>query len=240
MTADSAVVAEVRLADREVQAQWCARRVAGLLTEALACGGRATLAVSGGSTPVAFFRRLSEMPLHWDRVDVLLVDERWVDADDAASNTALVHEHLLRAEAAPARYVAIKNDAADPERGIADVEAALAGLDWPMTVAVLGMGNDGHTASLFPGADALERGLAPPDGARVVAVHPKAAPHPRISLTLPALKDSRHFVLLISGDDKWRVYNEALEQSGDGAVRAMPVRAVLLQRDVPVEVFWAP
>ncbi len=240
MTTSNAVIAECRLRDRDLQAEWCARRVADQLVDAMACADRVSLAVSGGRTPRTFLRRLAERPLDWSRVVVTLVDERWVDPASDDSNERLVREHLLRAEAAKAGFVPMKNAAPTPADGVDDLEAAFADVPWPLTVAVLGMGDDGHTASLFPGADGLGAGLDPAQKARVVAIGPHGVPQPRMSLSLAALAAARHLLLMIAGDEKWRVYREALAALDANAVADMPVRAVLAQDHAPVEVFWAP
>ena len=112
--------------------------------------------VSGGRTPMGFFHLLSQQVLDWSKVTVLLADERWVDAGHADSNEKLVRENLLINEPAKATYLALKNDAEQALDGEAECEAALAGLD-TFTVLILGMGDDGHTASLFPGSEALLR-----------------------------------------------------------------------------------
>jgi len=210
--------------------------IGGDLAKAVERDGRASLVVSGGSTPIPLFRNLSALDLPWEKVAIVPADERWVPADHEDSNENMIRRVLLRGNAARAAFVALKTAHESPEAAAADRSAAVAKLPRPFSVVILGMGNDGHTASLFPDTEALQAALAD-DAPLCAAVRPKHAPHPRISLTLPALLDSRRIILHLKGEDKHRTYRKALEP---GAVEAMPVRAILRQRKVPVEVFWSP
>lgn len=227
---------EHRFDDPDLAAAALAARVAGWLTDALDRSENATLAVSGGTTPVPFFHRLRRLELPWSRVRVTLADERWVDPTHDDSNERLARRELLTDRAAAARFVGLKTRAATPEGGCSEATARLAGL-LPLDVTVLGMGGDGHTASLFPNARGLEAALDPAGDTSLVAVHPPAAPHPRLSLTLAALLASRRLALHLTGDDKWRVYRRA---TGDGPAADPPVRAVLRGAAGRLEVFWAP
>lgn len=221
-------------ADALDQAQALAREIARRLTLGVAERGGALLAVSGGKSPVRLFQLLSAMDVPWAKVTVTLVDERWVPATDEASNERLVREHLLVGKAATARFVSLKNAAATPEQGAAECHAALASLALPFDVIVLGMGDDGHTASLFPQALGLAEALDTGREALCAAVHPQTAPHPRMSLTLRALQLSRWLVLPLQGEGKLRTYRAALQ---DGPVELMPVRAVLRQTQAPLEIW---
>ena len=213
-----------------------AAQVAQDLARGIEQHGRASLVVSGGQTPAPFFRALARTPLDWGRVAVGLVDERWVACDHEDSNERLVRETLLTHHAAAARFVPMKNAAPSAAAGQPACEAAVADLPRPFDVVVLGMGNDGHTASLFPQAPQLARGLDRALAALTVAVDPVTAPHERMSLTLRGLLDARRVVLLLSGPAKWQVYQRAREA---GPPAALPVRAVLAQSEVPVDVYWA-
>jgi 6-phosphogluconolactonase len=207
------------------------------LEEAIAVRGAASLVVSGGRTPAKLFTQLRDEKLDWSKVWVTLADERWVDTSSDASNERLVRETLLTGGAAAAHFVGMKNPAPTPEQGADWATRALTRVPRPFDVVLLGMGEDGHTASLFPGSLALARALDRTAAAGCVAINALTAPHARISLNLSALLDARRVVLHIEGDSKWQVYQRARMP---GAVAELPVRAVLQQKEVPVDVYWAP
>jgi 6-phosphogluconolactonase len=210
-------------------------QVASRLREDLLQQERVTLVVSGGKSPVPLFQALSVQPLVWSRVMVTLADERWVPPDHVDSNEALVRTHLLKNRAATAQLVPFWTGDATPEAAAPVVSAALEALPHPFSTVILGMGEDGHIASLFPDAAELAAGLT--TEAVALAVHPAHAPHARLSLSRHALLNSRDIVLMITGEAKRQVLARALEE---GPVEALPVRAILRQTDVPVSVFWAP
>ncbi len=224
-----------RFDHRDALAAALADRVAEDLRSAIAERGTASLVVSGGSTPRPFFERLSRRPLAWDRVVVTLADERWVAPDDEASNQRLARRHLLVEDAAAATLVGLKTPQATPEAGREACARALAAVPRPFDVMTLGMGGDGHFASLFPDALELGDGLDPGNDRTCLATRPQAAPHPRMSLTLAAILDSRRLVLHLAGDEKWEVYRRASEP---GPVEELPIRALLASGRV--EVWWAP
>jgi len=214
-----------------------AKRVAELLAAGVAGRGRATLAVSGGSTPVPLFQRLAEMELEWDKVTIFLVDERWVDVTSPDSNENLVRRHLLQQKAAAARFVGMKNEAATAGGGEAACEQRLNEIHHPYDCLILGMGNDGHTASLFPGAANLAAAVTLDSGRSCMAIRPPAAPHERMTLTLPAILASRQLILHLQGDEKKKVLARAQEE---GAAEAMPIRYILRQKTTPMAVYWSP
>lgn len=214
-----------------------AAQVAELLRAGIKERGRASLVVSGGSTPVPFFAALSELTLDWTQVTITLADERWVDPAAADSNEHLVRQHLLQNRAAAAQFVGFKTGAATAVQGEKECADRLAVLPRPFDVLILGMGNDGHTASLFPQATRLGEALALDSGQLCLAITPPVAPHERMTLTLPALLQSRQIILHLVGPGKRTVYEQAL---ANGPVEEMPIRAVLGQTTAPVTVFWAP
>lgn len=207
------------------------------LDEAIGMRGMASLVVSGGRTPVKLFGQLHTEKLDWSRVWISLADERWVDTTADASNERLVREQLLVAPVTQARFVGLKNPAPTPEAGADWAWRALSRVARPFDVVLLGMGEDGHTASLFPGSLALARALDVTESPGCIAINALTAPHARVSLNLSALLDARRIILHIEGDSKWQVYQRA---RAPGPVAELPVRAILHQREVPVDVYWAP
>ncbi|QHE87060.1 6-phosphogluconolactonase [Hydrogenophaga sp. BPS33] len=231
---------QVHAADSVEQlAQQLARHIARRLRKAITQRGHAVLAVSGGKSPVAMFEQLRQQPLEWSHLTVLLVDERCVPHDHADSNTALVHTHLLQGEAAQASFVPFFDHLPDVLDDVAletladNANARLAAQPWPIDVAVLGMGEDGHTASLFPGAAQLPRALH--SSGPVTWLRPPAAPHARLTLTLPALLTTHELMLSITGATKLAVY----QQARLAADESLPVSLVLNQYSTPVSIWLA-
>ncbi|MCK0197547.1 6-phosphogluconolactonase [Ancylobacter sp. 6x-1] len=225
-----------RFADSATLAATLAGRVASCLRERIARGGTASFAVSGGRTPVHFFEALSTQDLPWAKVAFTLVDERWVRETSDRSNARLVRQHLLKGPAAAAKFVPLANDAPTPEEGLFALNEALEALTWPLACAVLGMGDDGHTASFFPGGDRLEEALDPEGGLGLLPMRAPGAGEPRITLTLPVLLAADALFLHIEGEEKRRVLARALDE---GPASEMPVRAVL-RAPRPPEIFWCP
>jgi 6-phosphogluconolactonase len=209
------------------------------LADAVAAHGRASLIATGGTTPGPLYDALAAQPAPWDRVEITLTDERWVATDSAESNEGLVRRRLLVDRAAAAEFVGLKTTDPTPKDAEQAVHRALATMVRPYDVVILGMGDDGHICSLFPHAPELEAAMDPAGAALVCAVdRPQAAgAAARLSMTLPALLASRWIVILIEGQAKLDVVARAREP---GPVADLPVRAVLGQKDVPVEVWWAP
>jgi 6-phosphogluconolactonase len=207
------------------------------LDEAIGVRKAASLVVSGGRTPLKLFEQLRAEKTDWKNVWVTLADERWVDTTVEASNERFVREHLLTNAAAEARFVGLKNPAPTPEAGADWAWRALSRVPHPFDIVLLGMGADGHTASLFPGSLALSRALDVTTGAGCVAVNALTAPHARVSLNLAALLDARRIVLHIEGESKWHVYQKARMP---GSAAELPIRAILHQKEVPVDVYWSP
>ncbi|MGG2396784.1 6-phosphogluconolactonase [Pseudomonas sp. SH1-B] len=219
--------------DAEQLAQALAQRVAEALREAIARRGRATLVVSGGRSPVPFFEALSQCELPWAQVLVSLADERWVPVNHAASNEALVRRHLLRGLAAEARFLSLYQVAGNHEQAAELADAAVAELA-PIDVLVLGMGDDGHTASLFPGSANLAQALQTDCPRRVLAMRAPSEPAQRLTLTLPVLASAGLSLLAIQGQAKLNTLKAAL-QPGDTA--QLPIRAFL---NSPLEIHWCP
>ena len=238
MTAETGAVRRHDYPDREALAIALAAGIAAQLAGAIAeRGGEASLGISGGSTPKRLFEVLADTDIPWDRVTVILVDERICPPDSERANQRLVREKLLQGHAAKAHFVPFETGLATPEENAARSAELFAGVPWPLDVAVLGMGTDGHTASFFPHGDWLNDALDPAGEKRVLAMRAQGAGEPRLTLTLPALLDARFLALHIEGEEKLGVFDTAI--AGTDA-RAMPVRAVLQQDRTPIHMFWAP
>ena len=210
-------------------------KVTKLLMRAIKERGTASLVVSGGRTPVAFFQLLSQQVLDWSKVVVTLADERWVETDHSDSNEKLVRENLLINEAHTAKFIPLKNAAIDAVTGEVRAESNIKPIG-QFTLVILGMGDDGHTASLFPDAETLALGLDMNSGRTAIAVTPPAAPHQRMSLTLPCLLNSQQIIIHISGAGKRDVLQTA--QAGND-IAELPVRAILNQQVAPLSIFWS-
>lgn len=224
-------------ADAASLAQNLADAVASVLKVAIAERGTATIAVSGGSTPKRFFQSLSVHKLDWSKVTVTLVDERFVPADNPRSNHLLVAENLLQGEAAGARFLPLYHAAANADEAAKLASRGIASLPAPFDVVILGMGNDGHTASFFPGGDRLAEALSSDTPRGVITMEAEGAGETRLTLTFSSLQDAHFLVLHIEGQAKKDTLENAL---ADGDEKDMPVRAVLRRAATPVDIYWAP
>ena len=220
----------VEYPDAELMMMDLADKLAGELKGYLLTHDTATLCVPGGTTPGPVFDTLSAVHLDWDRVTVLLSDERWVPEDSPRSNAKLVRERLLTGPAAAARFLPFTGDTETPEESLPALEEALAP-HLPITVLLLGMGADMHTASLFPGADRLAEALAP-GAPPLMAMRAPGAPEPRVTLTAPVLADAMSTHVVITGAEK----RAALEKARGLPPEQAPIRAIL----TGATVHWAP
>ncbi|SDG15902.1 6-phosphogluconolactonase [Sulfitobacter delicatus] len=219
----------IEYADREMLVMNVANKLAGKLKSALSGNDRATLAVPGGSTPGPIFEMLSATDLDWARVDVMLTDERWVGEDDERSNARLVKEHLLTGHAAAARFIPFYRDALTPAEGAEQVAPSLAAY-MPLSVALMGMGDDMHTASLFPGDPGLPAALAN-DAPLLCPVYPESQSTPRVTLPAHVLNGALNKHLVIFGSEKLA----ALKRAEKLSVKEAPISALLDD----LEVYWA-
>lgn len=206
------------------------------LAETIESQGRASLVVSGGSTPLPFFEQLSQASLDWSLVDVTLADERWVAEDHEDSNALFVKTHFLKGSASKASFYSLYRDT-DAQTAIADVERALQGMIQPFSVVVLGMGGDGHTASLFPDTPGLEDALDMDTHAMLAVLQPASVPQQRISLTRAALMRSRYRYLHITGEQKRDVLGEALKFDDENP---LPIASFFEKHLPPISVYWSP
>ena len=216
------IVARNNFQTPETLASRLAANVAASLRQALAANGKATLAVSGGTTPQKFFETLSMQKLDWSHVIITLVDERQVDETSPRSNARMVKASLIQNEAAQAQFVPLFQN---------QLASAIADFD----VVILGMGDDGHTASFFPGGDTLVEALsdsAPP----LLAISAPGSGEPRLTFSLAKILAAKEIILHIQGADKAATLAQALD---GGDVLQMPVRAVLRSAK-EVEIYWCP
>ncbi|GAA5444142.1 6-phosphogluconolactonase [Microbulbifer sp. NBRC 101763] len=228
--------------DRERLVQALVHDCASELQKGIKDRGQATFLVSGGSTPEPVYRELSKRPLPWSKITAALVDERWVDKSHSGSNQAFIENSLIQNNAAEATLLGMKNLHATAAQGEADCERAYAELWRPFDICILGMGSDGHTASLFPHAQGLEDALSPDSEKLCSAITAKQSEvtgtnTERMTLTLSAILQAKNIKLLITGEEKLKVYREALLGSDE---MEMPVRSILKQGLKPVTVYWAP
>lgn len=207
-------------------------KISTLLKASIARTGRAGLAVSGGKSPVSLFERLSHEDLHWEKIHITLVDERFVHPEDPNSNEHLVRQHLLKDCAQHARFTGLVTHPDNLALCLQDANRETLAI----TLAVLGMGDDGHTASLFPDAPQLDHALDLQASQRYVHITPPHAPYERISMALAALLKVEHLMLTISGPHKRQVVDLAAQQ----ATPRLPVSYVLTQTGVPLDVYWHP
>jgi 6-phosphogluconolactonase len=213
-------------------AQALAQAVAADLACRLAQSSQVVLALSGGRSPLLFLQALAACDLDWSRVRVTLVDERLVPESHPDSNAALLRRHLLQGRAVSARLVPLVTDAGDAEGS-----AALACAHYLQpALAVLGMGADGHTASLFPGARELAAALDLKTRPPVIVMTPPLAAHQRLSMTRAALLKCDKLYLAIQGADKRRVFERALRAEDP----ALPLSCFLQQKVTPLDVYWTP
>lgn len=223
---------------REQAAKIVADRVADLLSAAIAETGRASLFVSGGSTPIAMFQRLSEKDLDWSSVNIALVDERFVPDTHQASNAKLVKDNLLQGEAAKANFAPMVSG--DDIAGSVARASEVYEVILPPTCLILGLGSDGHTASWYPGASNLSDAFETVDRS-VVAIDAAGCPvagevTDRLTLTRAAVAASKVAILLLHGDEKKHVFEEAFSKRTEDA----PILAAVEDLGDRLETIWAP
>lgn len=190
-----------------------------------------TLAVSGGRTPIPLFERLAQIDLPWNQIRVRLVDERYVPVNHPDSNEALVRRHLLQGPAEAANFRGLYFEGANVEDAVDAANAEAEAID----LAILGMGEDGHMASIFPNATQFSAAVDP-HAACYLHVTPPEAPHERISLSLAALRACRQLALYIAGENKRKIWQKA----NQAATVALPISLLAADKGVPLDVHWHP
>lgn len=214
-----------------------AERVSSILQRAILDKGKATLAVSGGSTPKGFFKILSSKNVDWKNVIITLVDERWVDVDSEDSNTRLVHDFLLQNKASTANFFHLKQGDSLSCEVLAKLNSEVkVNLD-PLDVIILGMGEDGHTASLFPCSEQISEALNIDNENALIIIEPKTAPYTRISFSFATLIRSKNIFLHLCGEKKQQVLNKAINEED---VLVMPVRKFLQDEKKLIQIYWCP
>ncbi|MCA8901581.1 MAG: 6-phosphogluconolactonase [Hyphomonas sp.] len=230
-----------KFATRAEAAEFAGALISGALETAVADKGRASLFVSGGSTPGPLFDLLSEADLPWTNVTLGLVDERWVAPEDPASNERLVRARLLKGRAGAAGFLPMRTIEESADVAARGRNLAYAPHCDPADIVLLGMGNDGHTASWFPGSSGLLYALSPEQDESVVAIDATGCPvagenvH-RLTLTGPAVARARQAVMLLFGNDKLDVLERALSSDPTD----MPVRHAIDKLGPCLTVVWAP
>jgi len=214
-----------------------ANTISDLLAAAIKLKGKASIAVSGGSTPKGLFSILSQSEIDWSKVTITLADERWVALDSQDSNTRLVHENLLQNNASAAKFFHLKQGDELSIETLTDLNLAAKTSLLPLDVLILGMGEDGHTASLFPCSEQITEGLDEANPDALLSVEPKTAPHQRISFTFASLSTCENVFLHLCGENKQTVLNKAL--NGEDKFE-MPIRAFLHHPSLNTQIYWAP
>ncbi|WP_394174408.1 6-phosphogluconolactonase [Thalassotalea litorea] len=213
-----------------------ATQIASQLQSVIDAKGKASIAFSGGSTPKGFFAALSNQDIAWENVTVTLADERWVDYADSNSNTRLLAENLLTNKASSASLFKLKQDGELTPSAIQALNDSANEHLLPLDIVILGMGEDGHTASLFPCSKEISQGLDEKAAPGLLKVVPGSAPFDRISFNFNALIQASHLYLHIVGESKMQVLDQAI--SDDNSME-MPIRAFLHHKSKTIDVFWA-
>lgn len=226
-----------RFSDTHTLAQQLADSVASKMQSIIDERGRVSLAVSGGTTPKAFFQKLSEKELDWAKVLITLVDDRWVESDDQDSNERLVKDNLLINHAKLAYFVPLKNAEETPKEGLMISENRLHEQIDELDIVVLGMGLDGHTASWFPGSESLTQCLDEQAAACCFAVMDAPTFPQRMTMSLSLVLRSKHIYLHFEGEAKNKVFEQVCDEHDKHNFEPMPVRSVLFQNQVPVNIY---
>jgi len=205
-----------------------------LLKEAIIKNGRASLLVSGGNTPKALFQKLSTMDFPWEQVTISLVDDRWLPSSHKDSNELLIKENLLKNKASKAKFVGMYIENKTAFESDTQCSNLYKEKVYPFDVIILGMGNDSHTASLFPNNKKLERAYDLENKNLCISIKPETAPYERMSLTLRGILSAKNIILHIEGEEKLKVYKKALNSND---IFETPISAVLNNQDKKIEVY---
>ena len=205
-----------------------------ILVETIKKRGRVSMAVSGGSTPIPLFKVLSHLGLDWSKVDLTLVDDRWVSSDHKDSNELLVRSNLIRNKAVNVNFIPLKNDASTAKEGRASSEEALQSFSLPFDIVILGMGTDGHTASLFPCSEEINSAMDLNNNDFLVATTPTSAPYERLGMTARAIMDAKSVFLHLNGSSKLHTLEKAMDLKD---AYKMPIYGFL---ENGLDIYWSP
>jgi 6-phosphogluconolactonase len=203
------------------------------LKKAIKSNGKASLLVSGGTTPKALFKKLSTIDLAWDKVKIGLCDERWINTKHKDSNEKLIEDYLLQEFAKDAKFISMYHEYIDIQKAQSICSDIYKKELFPFDVLVLGMGLDGHTASLFPNNEKLEYEYNIDDNI-CISMTPNDAPYDRMSLTKEAILSAKNIYLHFEGEEKIKVYQKALNEQNKNK---MPI-ALILNSTRKVEVYY--
>lgn len=204
------------------------------LKQALAHRNHASMVVPGGSTPIPLFDLLAQDTLDWSKITLVPSDERWLAADHPDSNEGVIRSHFL--SKTQAHFISLCSGVTHPEAGETRIRQRLQQLSWPTDICLLGMGEDGHVASLFADAPEFNRGIAADNQDLCLAIRPGNVAHTRMSLTLNALLNTREIIILIHNDAKKKIY---LSARANATQITLPVGHILHRSHVPVHIYWA-
>ena len=227
------MLTEHKFDSRDAASAAVAARLAGLVGAQLGRDAAAHFVVGGGTTPQRCFDYLSEYELDWDKIQVALSDERWVPNDHDDSNERLVRDSMLKDAASAGHILSVYQAGMSVDERAEELQTRKP--ENGFACSMVGMGSDGHFASLFPDADCLSEGLQLDNARFYLPVRTSASPHPRISMTLSALLASDEVLLFFFGEEKLAVYDNAHTVD-----RTYPITALLEQQQTPVSLYWAP
>jgi len=220
--------------NRESLASDLCQSIGEILIEAIRKRGNASIAVSGGSTPIQLFNKLSLLNIDWTKVDLTLVDDRWVDPNSTDSNELLVRTHFIKNKAVKVNFFPLKNGSKTAAEGKKNSEKILRNITFPFDVIVLGMGVDGHTASLFPCSEELSEAMDLNNPNILILTSPKTASYQRISLTAKVITDCKNVFLHLNGSSKLHTLESAMEYKDSSK---MPIYAFL---ENGLSIYWSP
>ncbi|VXC97285.1 6-phosphogluconolactonase [Sphingomonas sp. AX6] len=208
-----------------------------IIESAIDARGAAVIALAGGRTPQPAFDKLAEAKIDWKRVTIIPTDDRLVPMGDPLSNATMIAKTFLPKGA---RVIPITSEAAEDYKASGRAaDARLQDLHWPLDLCLLGVGADGHTASIFPGPD-LEEALTGPKERRALGVMPDPlppeAPVARVTLSLAAITSARALMIAVTGQAKRDVIEAAIEE---GVGSPYPIGRVLAQSELPVDIHWS-